>query len=84
MRTSEVVEVRVVDDLETLVKFHRILVVTLRLFAELEERFLDLDIGKSVNLRQLIDADIRELMFPCDVSEAIDDPSSLMVSPICV
>ena len=81
---AKVAQVGVVDDLETGGELVRLLVVTLGLLAQLEERLLDLDVRQGVDLGERGDADVREMVLPRDVSESVDDPGGLVIAAVSV
>jgi len=56
---TEVIEVGVVDDVQTVAELIGILVMTLRLFAKFQERFLNFDVGQRVYPAELADTNIR-------------------------
>ena len=79
---AEVVKIRVVDYVQSAGKLLGVFVVTLGLFTKLQESFLDLNVGKGVDAAQLVNANLGKVMLTRNMSESVDDPGSLMVTPV--
>src|SRR2546423_9456047 len=60
------------------------MIVTFSLLSEFQESLLNLDIGQSVDLAELSNADIQHLVFAGHVSELVDGPCSLVKPTVCI
>ncbi|KAH3664815.1 hypothetical protein OGATHE_003630 [Ogataea polymorpha] len=77
---GKVHEVGVADHIQPGAQLGRVLVVALGLLAQLEERLLNLDVGQSVDLGELVDADLRHVVLSGDVRKPVDHPGDLVVA----
>ena len=81
---SEVVEIGIVDNIQSACQLAPVLVVALGLLTQLKEGFLNLNVRQRVDLAQLVDADLGHLVLASNMGETVDDPCRLVVTAVGV
>ena len=80
----EVVQVRVVDNIQSTGELLLVLVVAFGLLAQFQERLLNLDVWQRVDATELIDTHLRHLVLTSHVRETVDNPRSLVITTVSI